>query len=70
LRGINLSLHFSQIGDDDDFNATREPVGPVKMKNYYIEGEQAMASDVRTSVCRDGKGKRKITWRDQVALKV
>lgn len=64
-------LILSQIGDEmDDFDATREPVRPDKMKSYYLEGEQAMSSDVRTSVCRDGKGKRKITWQDQVALRV
>ncbi|XP_078171246.1 uncharacterized protein LOC144565382 [Carex rostrata] len=68
---IDLNQACVPIGDEmDDFDATREPVMPDKMKSYYLEGEQAMSSDVRTSVCRDGKGKRKITWQDQVALRV
>jgi hypothetical protein len=68
---IDLNQACVPIGDEmDDFDAPREPVRPDKMKSYYVEGEQAMASDVRTLVCRDGKGKRKITWQDQVALRV
>ncbi|KAJ3698407.1 hypothetical protein LUZ61_002112 [Rhynchospora tenuis] len=68
---IDLNEACVPIGDEmDDFNGTRDPVRPDKMTSYHVEGEQAMASDVRTSVCRDGKGKRKITWQDHLALRV
>ncbi|KAJ4754992.1 ribosomal RNA small subunit methyltransferase G [Rhynchospora pubera] len=68
---IDLNQACVPIGDEmDDFNGTREPVRPDKAKSYHVEGEQAIASDVRTSVCRDDKGKRKITWQDHLALRV
>lgn len=52
-----------------------EPLKVDKLNKCVTEGD-LVANDLKLSICRDvGKGvnragKRKITWQDQVALKV
>ncbi|KAJ3693345.1 hypothetical protein LUZ60_008825 [Juncus effusus] len=60
---IDLNQSCYPVGDEmDEFHVVNEPARGDKLKNYYVENE--------VSVCREGKGKRKITWQENVALRV
>ncbi|XP_072970799.1 uncharacterized protein [Typha angustifolia] len=73
---IDLNQVLLPNGEEmEEFHVNWEPVKANDTKKCLMEGE-TVANDLKLSVCRDvGNGanrvrKRKITWQDQVALKV
>ncbi|WOK95049.1 hypothetical protein Cni_G03755 [Canna indica] len=73
---IDLNQVSLPIGEDmDEYQVSLGPANAEKVTKSSMEGD-AMANDLKLSICRDvGHGsnqvvKRKITWQDQVALRV
>uniref|UniRef100_A0A1D1Z4F5 DNA-dependent protein kinase catalytic subunit n=1 Tax=Anthurium amnicola TaxID=1678845 RepID=A0A1D1Z4F5_9ARAE len=72
-------LDLNQIslpeGEEAEFQVPWETL-PTELSNRYLPEGDAPGSDLKLSVCRDARsgasrtGKRKVSWRDQVALKV
>ncbi|URD92854.1 hypothetical protein MUK42_01384 [Musa troglodytarum] len=69
-------IDLNQIGEEmDEYQISLEPAKADRLRKSPMEGD-AMANDLKLSICRDvGHGsnqvvKRKITWQDQVALRV
>ncbi|XP_010912170.1 uncharacterized protein [Elaeis guineensis] len=73
---LDLNQVSSLNGEEmEEFQVEWEPLKADKLNKCSTEGD-LVANDLKLSICRDvGKGvnragKRKITWQDQVALKV
>lgn len=73
---IDLNQVSLPIGEEmDEYQISLEPAKADRLRKSPMEGD-AMANDLKLSICRDvGHGsnqvvKRKITWQDQVALRV
>ncbi|RRT36238.1 hypothetical protein B296_00044436 [Ensete ventricosum] len=72
-----VSLPVTNVGEEmDEYQISLEPAkADNRLRKSPVEGD-AMANDLKLSICRDvGHGsnqvvKRKITWQDQVALRV
>ncbi|KAG0479486.1 hypothetical protein HPP92_010344 [Vanilla planifolia] len=69
-------LDLNQNGEEmEAFEVEWEPLQLGRMKGYSLGGD-AMANDIKVSVCRDVEsgsnqaGKRKISWQDHLALRV
>ncbi|XP_010942071.1 uncharacterized protein [Elaeis guineensis] len=73
---IDLNQISSPNGEEmEEFQVGWEPLKLEKSKRYSTDGEGG-ANDLKLSICRDvgnnsnRVGKRKISWQDQVALRV
>lgn len=72
---LTYTSYLFQNSEGMDYKVDREPLNIEKPKERIVDGS-TVVNDIKLSVCRDlgnnsnRVGKRKITWQDQVALKV
>ncbi|OAY74133.1 hypothetical protein ACMD2_14199 [Ananas comosus] len=75
LNQVSFPVIAEKNSEGMDYKVDREPLNIEKPKERIVDGS-TVVNDIKLSVCRDlgnnsnRVGKRKITWQDQVALKV